>query len=536
MAFLTPSMETQQLAKNAGKTAFGTMLSRILGYIRDMLVANLFGAGMFADAFYAAFRIPNLFRRLFGEGSFSAAFIPVFSQYLHTKEKNETQKFLNAVFTALVVILIGVCVLGVFFAPLLVKIIAWGFTDDPEKMRLTVELTRLMFPFICFICLAAFLLAVLNTLRSFFIPAFAPSALSMSEIFYMLAVAPYLISTNQIKGLAVSVIAGGALHFIIQYPKLKSLGWSLKLQFSEFRVQSSDTAKAGANSVPFYKHPGIKRIAFLMIPSIIGLSVDQINSFVDTICASFLAGGSITALYYSNRVMQLPLAVFGLALASVSLPAMSKAYAQKDIASLKDSLNYSIRFSVFALLPAMAGLMAIGLPIVKLLFEHGNFNEAASLMTNNALFFYSLGLPAYAMAKIFANAFYSFQDTKTPVKAAAAAMILHVALCIILMRVLDVGGLALATAIASYFQLLLLILWLKKRLGKIGLKKILFSSIKSFIAAAATAAAAFFACKISQNEFISTPFSIFAGALIFFITAKLLKSEELQSLFQIFKK
>jgi putative peptidoglycan lipid II flippase len=533
-------MEYKQIAKNAGKTAFGTMLSRILGYIRDMLVANLFGAGMFADAFYAAFRIPNLFRRLFGEGSFCAAFIPVFSQYLHTKEKSETQKFLNAVFTALVLILIVVCVLGVFFAPLLVKIIAWGFTDDPEKMRLTVELTRLMFPFICFICLAAFLLAILNTLHSFFIPAFAPSALSISEIFYMLAVAPYLISTNQIKGLAISVIAGGALHFIIQYPKLKSLGWSLKLQFSELRDESSDAAGSAADSerrvIAFYRHPGIKRIAFLMIPSIIGLSVDQINSFVDTICASFLAGGSITALYYSNRVMQLPLAVFGLALASVSLPAMSKAYAQKDISALKNSLNYSIRFSVFALLPAMAGLIVAGLPIVKLLFEHGKFDETASLMTNRALFFYSLGLPAYAMAKIFANAFYSFQDTKTPVKAAAASMLLHVVLCVILMRVLDIGGLALATATASYFQLLLLVFWLKKRLGNIGLKKILFSSLKSFGAAIATAAAAFFACKISQNEFISAPISIFVGALTFFITAKLLKSEELQSLFQIFKK
>ncbi|MDR1695721.1 MAG: murein biosynthesis integral membrane protein MurJ [Endomicrobium sp.] len=526
-------MEHKTLTKNAGKTAFGTFLSRLLGYARDMLVANLFGAGMFADAFYAAFRIPNLFRRLFGEGSFSAAFIPVFSEYLHTKEKSETQKFLNAVFTALAAVLVIVSVLGMFFAPVLVKIIAWGFTNDPEKMQLTVELTRLMFPFIMFICLAAFLMGILNTLHSFFLPAFAPSALSMSEIFYMLAIAPMLGGGNQIKGLAVSVIFGGALHFIIQYPQLKALGWRLKLQLG---IRSQESGVNGGKAMPFYKHEGIKRIGLLMIPSIIGLSVDQINSFVDTICASFLAGGSITALYYSNRLMQLPLAIFGLAFASVSLPAMSKAYAQKDIAALKDSLNYSVRFAVFTIMPAAAGLIAIGLPAVRLLFEHGKFDYAASLMTSSALFYYSLGLPAYAMAKIFANAFYSFQDTKTPVKAAMWAMFLHVILCVILMYPMEVGGLALATSAASYFNVLILVIYLRKRIGKIGLKKILFSSLKSFAAAVLTAVAAFYACKISPILFISVPAAIISGAAVFFVSAKILKAEELGAFMRMFKK
>lgn len=508
--------EQKQLAKNAGKTASGTVFSRILGYLRDMLVANLFGAGMFADAFYAAFRIPNLFRRLLGEGSFSAAFIPVFSQYLHTKEKSETQKFLNAVFTALSLILAAVCVLGMFFAPALVKIIAWGFTDDPEKLRLTVELTRLMFPFIVFICLAAFLLAALNTLQCFFLPALAPSALSFSEIVYMLALAPVLVAGNQIKGLALSVIAGGALHFIIQYPKFKNLGWHLKFSLD-------------------LKHPGIKKIVFLMIPSLIGLSAEQINSFVDTVCASFLAGGSITALYYSNRVMQLPLAIFGLAFASASLPAMSKAYARKDMDTLKDSLNYSIRSTVFILLPAAAGLMAIGLPIVRLLFERGKFDFAASLMTNRALFYYSLGLPAYAMAKIFANAFYAFQDTKTPVITAVWAMLLHVVLCVLLMYPLGVGGLALATALASYFNVFLLILYLKKRIGGLGLKKIAFSGAKSTAAAAAAGISAWYVCGISENVFISVPAAIAAGVFAFFAVSKLSGSQELDSVLKIFK-
>lgn len=510
-------MENKQLTKNAGKTAFGTTLSRIIGYIRDMLVANLFGAGMFADAFYAAFRIPNLFRRLLGEGSFSAAFIPVFSQYLHTEEKSETQKFLNAVFTALVIVLLIISILGMFFAPILVKIIAWGFTSDPEKMQLTIELTRLMFPFIFFVCLAAFLLAALNTLYSFFLPALAPASLSFSEIIYMLAIAPMLSPGSQIKGLAISVIFGGAIHFFIQYPRFKSLGWHLK-----FKID--------------FKHPGIRKIVFLMIPSIIGLSVDQINSFVDTICASFLAEGSITALYYSNRLMQLPLAIFGLALASVSLPVMSKAYAQKDMANLKNSLNHSIRLTVFTLLPAAVGLMVIGLPIVKLLFEHGKFDSLASLMTKNALFYYSLGLPAYAMAKIFANAFYAFQDTRTPVKTAVWAMIIHVILCVLLMHPMGVGGLALATAIASYFNLLFLIIYLRKRIGNLGLKKILISGIKSVISAAATGIAAWYMCNVSNNLFIAVPVAIISGILAFLIFSKLLRSEELEIFMQMYEK
>jgi putative peptidoglycan lipid II flippase len=511
------NMENKTLAKNAGKTAFGTILSRILGYIRDMFVANLFGIGMSADAFYAAFRIPNLFRRLFGEGSFSVVFVPVLSEYLHTKEKTETQKFLNAVFTVLLLILTVISILGICFAPVLAKLTVWGFAKNPEKMQLTIELTRLMFPFILFICLAAFMLAVLNTFHSFFIPALAPAALSFSELFYILVFAPTIIQRNQVKGLAVSIIVGGVLYSLIQYPKLKSLGWHLK-----FKID--------------LKHPGIKKIAFLMIPSIIGSSADQINTFVDNMCASFLGDGPTAALYYSNRLMQMPLAVFGLAFATASLPAMSKAYLQKDMATLKNSLNYSIRLTSFILIPAAAGLMVVGLPIVKLLFERGKFNSFGSLMTYNALFYYSLGLPAYATSKIFANAFYSFQDTKTPVKIAIAAMILHVILCILLMCPMGVGGLALATATSSYFNLFLLAVYLKKRIGRLGLKKTLFSSSKSLLASVVTGITAWNACRISENLFTSVSISIISGLVSFAAVSYILKSEELNLFMQFLSK
>jgi putative peptidoglycan lipid II flippase len=510
-------MDDKVLSKYACKTALGVILSRIFGYIRDMLVANLFGTGMIADAFYAAFRIPNLLRRIFGEGSFSAAFIPVLSEYLHTKEKAEVQKFLNAVFAILLIILTTISILGMFFSPILTKIVAGGFGNDPEKMLLTVELTRLMFPFILFICLAAFLLAVLNTLHSFFLPALASAALSFSEIFYILTVSPMLIPGNQIKGLAASVVIGGALHFFIQYPKLRSLGWHLKFKLD-------------------LKHPGVKKVIFLMLPSIIGLSVEQINTLVDSRFASSLCPGSVPVLYYSNRIMQAPLAIFGFAFASVSLPVMSNFFAQKNMAMLKNSLNYSIRLTIFTLLPATVGLMVIGLPIVKLLFEHGNFSSSGSIMTNNALFYYSLGLPAYALSKIFANVFYSLQDTKMPVKTAIGAMILHIGLCVILMRPMGVGGLALATTVSSYFNLILLVIYLKKRIGKLGLKQILFLSSKSLLAAIVTSITSWNMCRISDNLIIAVPVAIISGFIVFIIVSYILKVEELKIFLSIFSK
>ncbi|MDR1511532.1 MAG: murein biosynthesis integral membrane protein MurJ [Endomicrobium sp.] len=502
-------MENKTLTKYAGKVALGTMLSRILGYIRDMLVADLFGIGMFADAFYAAFRIPNFFRRMLGEGSFSAAFVPVFNEYLNSEKKTLTQDFLNTVFSALFSLLVVISILGIFFAPFFTKVFAGGFSDSPLKMRLTIEIVRLMFPFIFFMCLASFLLAILNTLHSFFLPAVAPASLSFSEVFYILLIAPAIAPDNQIKGLAVSVIVGGLLHFIVQYPKLKSLGWNLKFKLN-------------------LRHPGVKKIIFLMIPSIIGLSADQVNALVDSRCASSLGQGPVSALYYSNRLMQMPLGVFGLAFATVSLYIMSNACSKNDMVTLKKSLDYSVKFTIFTLLPAATGLIVIGLPIIKLLFERGEFNSLGSVMTNNALFYYSLGLPAYALVKIFANAFYSLRDTKTPVKTAILTVILHIALCFILMYQMGVGGLALATSLSAYFNLLLLIVYLGRRIGKLNFKQILFSFLKTLLASVVTGIVSYNICKISGKLFVSVPISIVLGVMTFILVSYILKSEELK--------
>lgn len=508
----------KHITRGASVIAAGTTVSRILGYLRDMMVAHSFGAGLAADAFYAAYRIPNLLRRLLGEGSLSASFIPVLSQYVHTKSKEETQELINVVFTTLAVVLSILTVLGIVFARPLVHVIAFGFADNPEKLQLTVDLTRLMFPFLLFICLAALTQGILNTMGSFFMPAVSPASLSISEIVYILALAPLFSPGSQIRGLAISVIVGGLGQFLAQNPGIKQAGWSLRWRWN-------------------LSHPGLRRIGTLMIPSMIGLSVDQINAFVDTICASFLEQGSITALYYSNRVMQLPLAIFGLALSSAALPAMSKAVAENDMDTVKNSLNYSIRLIIFILVPAATGLMVLGMPIITVLFARGEFDLHAAAMTNSAMFFYSLGLPAYAITKVLAGAFYALQDTKTPVKSAVQSMIVNAVLMIMLMRVMGVGGLALATAVASYYNGTTLMITLRKRVGPIGIRRILQTSAKTLFAAGVMAAgcAMITFVWLKDAPYIGMPAGLIAGVVIYFCAATMLNIEERLPLVALFR-
>jgi putative peptidoglycan lipid II flippase len=481
-----------------------------------MLVAHLFGAGLAADAFYAAFRIPNLLRRLLGEGSLSASFIPVLSEYLHTKSKEETQELINVVFTTLLIVLTVLTVLGMIFSRQIVGIIAYGFANDPEKLQLTTDLTRLMFPFVLFICLAALGLGILNTLSSFFMPAIAPASLSVSEIGFILALAPMMAPGNQIKGLAIAVIIGGIGQFAVQLPQMLRLGWRFAFRFD-------------------LHHPGLRRIGLLMLPSMIGLSVDQINAFVDTICASFLQQGSITALYYSNRVMQLPLAIFGLAMASVALPTMSKAAAQKNMDEVKGIMNYSIRLIIFILVPAAVGLMIIGLPIIRVLFERGNFDIHASMLTNSALVFYAVGLPAFAIVKVLASAFFSLQQNQVPVKVGVVAMLLNAVLNVVLMQFLGVGGLALATSIASYFNAVALAVILRKKIGVLGMRRIAVTVLQTAGAALLMGATCY---VIAYHLLAAYPAAgmvtaIIAGIGVYFGAAQLIGIEERKPLLSV---
>ena len=470
-----------KLARSAGIFTSATLLSRILGYFRDTMVAAFFGAGPAADAFYTAFRISNLFRRLLGEGALSASFVPVFSEYTQKQSHEETQRFLNTIFTTLLVILSVITLLGVVFAPQLTRLIARGFDPGSERFALTVTLTRYMFPFMLFICLAALITGVLNAFHSFFLPAFAPACLSIAEMLYIgfLWIA-HIKGQNAVVGLAVSVTVGGFSQFFVHVPALMqrnyTLGWRWDLA-----------------------HEGVRRVGRLILPATLGVAADQINAFVDTMMATFLSVGSVTALYYSNRVMQLPLALFGIALSQVALPTMSGSAARGATQEVKDTLNFALRLTLFMILPATTGLIILGKPIVQTLFQYGRFSTEASLVTTWALAAFSIGLFAYAAVKILAAAFYAYQTTRVPVVVASCCVGLNIALNLTTLAVRTklsalhpewagflngrggVASLALATSIASWVNAAVLFVLLRRRLGILGGRRILRTITKSAV-------------------------------------------------------
>lgn len=510
-------MSTKKITKYFGKVSFAIFICRIFGYIRDMFVANFFGAGLFADAFYAAYRIPNLFRRLLGEGALSASFVPVFTEHLTTKSKKETQDLLNAVFTALFIILSTLSILGIIFAPEITKIVAWGFEISPKKLELTITLVRIMFPYLLLICLAALLLGTLNALHIFFLPALSPLYLDFAEIIYILLIAGYLLSP--IKGLAVAVVIGGLGQFAFQLPILFTHGWHLQFKIS-------------------FSQPGLKKIFLLMLPAMVGFSVEQINAFVDTLCGSFLREGSVTALYYSNRLMQLPLALFGIAMATVSLPMMAKSVSEKNFTELKDTLSLSLRTVLFIIIPASVGLMVLAEPIVRLLFQRGAFTAEATRITSQALFYYALGTFAYAGTKIVAAVFYSLQDTKTPLKAAILALSLNITLNLILMVPMGVGGLALATAISSIVNFSVLLIILRLRIGKVGLKRIIETVKRTLLATLIMGIVCYLLAYhlFPWSKFLSVIIPITSGTTIYFLLAHFLKMEESKTLLAVLQK
>lgn len=480
--------EHHQLARRAGVFTGATLLSRILGYFRDTMVAAYFGAGPAADAFYTAFRISNLFRRLLGEGALSASFVPVFSEYTQKQSKEETQRFLNTMFTTLLVILSVITLAGIIFAPQLTRIVARGFEPGSERFELTVTLTRYMFPFMLFICLAALITGVLNAFYSFFLPAMAPACLSIAEMLYIGALwFMHVSGETAIVGLAISVTVGGFSQFFIHIPALWERGYKLGWEWNP-------------------QHEAVKRVGKLILPATIGVAADQINAFVDTMMATFLTVGSVTAMYYSNRVMQLPLALFGIALSQVALPTMSAAVARGSQQEVKDTLNFALRLTLFMIIPATTGLIVLAHPIVQVLFQYGRFSNEATWLTTCALIAFSVGLFAYSAVKILASTFYAYQTTRIPVIVASGCVGLNIVLNVatllarrhysllhpewadLLNGPIGIAGLALATSISAWVNALTLFVLLRKRLGLLGGKRILQTVLKASAASMAMAA------------------------------------------------
>lgn len=506
-------MEEKELIKSASEAGLGTLISRILGFIRDMAIAARFGAGARADAFYVAFRIPNMLRNLLGEGTFGTSFIPVFSEYL-VKEEKEAWELASITFSILLVLLSCLTLIGIAIAPFVVRIIAPGFISNPEKFALTISLTRLMYPFFLFIVLAAFATALLNSLRSFFIPALAPSMLSVGELFSVFVIVPFM--GGSVKGLAIGVLLGGAGQLLAQVPQVlkfwpRATGY-FKLTFS---------------------HPGVNRIWKLMLPATIGVGIYQINIFVDTLCASYLVQGTPTALYYANRLVQLPLAIFGTSVATASLPQMSEYAAKKDMEGLLKVFCSGFRSIFFLLMPSAVGFVLLGRPIIEVLFQRGEFGKFATSLTYSALLFYSFGLISYAGVKVVASAFYSLQDMKTPVVVSTIAILLNTELNLILMRYLEIGGLALATSISSTVNMSLLLLLLKRRLGRLEGKKILEALWLMCFISTIIGIVCMFVARLKINSYFKIATGIPLSILILFIFSSVFKMEESRQLLQI---
>jgi putative peptidoglycan lipid II flippase len=452
--------ENIKVAKAAGVVGAATLASRIMGYVRDMVMSWAFGTTAAADAFYVAYRIPNLLRELLAEGSMSAAFIPVFTETLTKGSKDEAKRLANAVLARLLVILVIATVLGIIFAPYIVKLMAlgWKFRDHREKFLLAASLTRMMFPYLLFIGLAALAMGMLNSLRSFLFPALSPVMLNIMTISSVFLLSPRM--PEPIMGAAVGVVLGGLMQFLIQIPALKRQGMMLTPRFTP-------------------SHPGVKKVGALALPVFFSSSISQINIFLGTIFASFLATGSIAYLFYGMRFIHFPLGIFGIAIATAVLPTLSAQAAKQEMDNFRDTLSLGIRLVFFIMFPAMAGLIMLRVPIINLLLEHGEFNRISTLGVSAALMYYAMGLWALAGVRVVSQAFYSLQDTRTPVRIAILALVANIVLSVLLIQTpLQHGGLALANSLAAALNITLLAKRLRKKIGRMDGRRIALSLTK----------------------------------------------------------
>jgi len=506
----------RSIAKSASVIGFATLCSRILGFVRDIVIARLFGVYIYAQAFVIAFRIPNLFRDLVGEGATNAAFVPVFTEYTVKYTKEEFWELVNVVLNLMLVILMSITLLGIIFSPLIVRLIAPGFIASPEKLETTIRLNRIIFPYILLISLAAYSMGILNSLKHFAVPAFAPCLLNISIIIFALAFG------EGIKGLALGVLVGGALQLAVQIPVLYKKGFRLKL-FQRF------------------SHPAAKIIGKLMLPRLLSSSIYQLNNFVDSIFGSLawiVGEGGVAVLYFSYRLIQFPLGIFSNALSQAILPTFSTQALEENLNKLKLTLSWGLRATFFVMLPASVGFIVLALPIVSTLFGGGRFDINSARLTANALFFYSIGLFAYGATKILQSCFFALKDTVTPTKVAAIALIINVILNSILMFPLKIGGLALATSLSGISTFFILFVRLRKRLDNFKVKDIILSFIRILLASLCMGAACFYVSKnvfLGENildKIINLGLSIICAILAYIIFCFIFRVGEMQELWR----
>ena len=405
-----------------------TFISRILGFLRDVFIARIFGAGMATDAFFVAFRIPNLLRRLFAEGAFSQAFVPILAEYKNKRTTDETRQLIDHIATLLGLTLFAVTLLGVLAAPWIIYASAPGFSSDPEKFDLTVELLRITFPYILFVSLVSFAGGILNTYGKFYVPAITPALLNISFIACALWLTPYM--DPPVLALAWAVFIGGILQLGFQIPYLLRLK-----RMPRIRIKSNDE--------------GAWRVIKLMGPAVFGVSVGQISMLINTIFASLLVTGSVSWLYYADRLMEFPAGLLGVALGTVLLPSLAKHYNNNSSEEYSRLLDWGLRLTVLLTLPAAVALAVISTPLITTLFHYGAFTDHDVFMTRDALIAYSIGLIGLILVKVLAPGFYARQNIKTPVKIAVITLIATQLMNLAFIIPLKHAGLALAIGLGA---------------------------------------------------------------------------------------
>ena len=429
-------MIKRSVMKSTALVSFNTMLSRILGFLRDVIIAHLFGASAGSDAFFVAFKLPNFMRGLFAEGSFAQAFVPVLSEYQSQYSTTSTQDFIDRMAGSLITVLLPLTAIVTTISPLFIYVVAPGFAHDPQRFALAAHMLRITFPYLMLISLTALCGSILNTYGQYGVPAFTPVWLNVSLIGCALLLAPFL--TISVYALAWGVLLAGIIQLGFQLPFL-------------IKQRLLPIPKPGFN------HSGVKRVLKLMVPALFGVSVSQLNLLLGTVFASLLQVGSVSWLYYADRLMNFPLGVFGVAISTVILPYLSRNAASQDEVSYQGTLHWGLRMLLLIGIPATVGLIVLSGPLIATLFYYRAFNINDVLMTQQSLIAYAIGVQAFMLVKVLASAFYALQNIRTPVKIAVVATITNMVFNAILIWPLQHVGLALASSISAWVNALLLL-------------------------------------------------------------------------------
>lgn len=451
------SHEKKQITRATGVLTFATLTSRIAGLVRDMVVAAVFGAGMVTDAFFVAFTIPNLLRRFFAEGSLTAAFVPTFTDVLQHEGTNEARQVVRICWTLLLIVLTCVTVLGILASPWLVKLIGYGFSGSAGKLALTNLLNQFMFPYILFVSLVALFAGVLNVSGHFLLPALSPVMLNLAMIASALVIAPKL--DQPILALAIGVLIGGIVQFCMQVPVLYRFGYDLRFDFN-------------------FRNSAVVKVMRLMLPGILGVAIYQINVVVTRLLASFLQEGSVSWLYYGQRLFEFPQGVFVVSLAQAVLPAMSRQAASDDHDGFRESLRFALILILLVTVPAALGLILCNQAVYSLFFMRGSFTAFDVSQAALALAWYAPGLLFVGISRVVVPSFYAMKDTRTPVMVSFWTLVVNVVAGLVLMQTMGHAGLALALTIASIFNAVVLTLLLSKRLGDLQISRIFRTALR----------------------------------------------------------